>query len=58
MPDKKAFEVVVLKDFGNYKVMKEIVFISEQKPSAADLNLKETDLVLRIRESSSEVIIK
>ena len=58
MPDKKAFDVVVLKDFGNYKAMKEIVFISEQKPSRIDLNLKESDLVLRIRETTSEVIIK
>lgn len=55
---KKAFEVVVLIDYGNYKAMKEIVFISEQKPSRDDLKLKEADLVLRIRESSSEVIIK
>lgn len=54
----KAFEVVVLKDFGNYKAMHEITFISDEKPSAADLKLKENDLVLRIRESSNEVIIK
>lgn len=56
---RRAFDVVVLKDYGNYRTLKKFLVISETMPQPSDLKLKEVDEIMDIKELRDvEVVIK
>lgn len=53
------YNVSILRDFGNFQELKEIIFIGDQKPTYQDLKMKDTDKILKIVERPDlELIIK
>lgn len=58
MPKQRVFEVLVLRHFSNFKVLKRIIVVADARPLPCDLGLKEKDEVMEIRELQAEVVIK
>lgn len=55
---RRAFEVIALKQFSNFHVLKRYIVVSEKMPLPEDLNLKENEEIVETTELKAQVVIK
>lgn len=55
---RRAFEVIALKQFSNFHVLKRYIFVSDRMPLPEDLHLKPNEEIVETTELKAEVVIK